>query len=182
MSNAQPKRYVHKSAVLSEAVLYRYRLSRWWGPGKRLVYLMMNPSTADASVDDATIRKCMGFAASWNYDGIEVVNLFALRSRDPAALVTAADPVGPDNLHAIYEVVKDIDTATGVVMCAWGCESTMNKMGASGFTLATTACGTIHAILRVLPDTKLMTFGLTKGGTPRHPLMLPYSTKAENYT
>lgn len=79
--------YVPKGAVISQDQLYRYLLWRRWGTGPVVTWLMCNPSTADATVDDATIRKCTGFAKRWGFDGIHVINLFALRSRDPLALL-----------------------------------------------------------------------------------------------
>lgn len=68
-------------AVLSEDGVYRYRLTREWGENldacKRVCFVMLNPSTADASKDDPTIRKCIGFATRLGFDALEVVNLFA---------------------------------------------------------------------------------------------------------
>lgn len=75
---------------------YRYDLTRTWGPGPRLGWVMLNPSTADAAVDDPTIRRCIGYAKAWGFSGIAVRNLFAYRATRPAELAAAADPVGPD--------------------------------------------------------------------------------------
>lgn len=162
---------IQKNAVLSDCGQYRYRLTRSWGNGPRAVFLMMNPSTADASVDDATIRKCMGFARRWGYDGIEVVNLFALRSRDPKALLTADDPLGPDNWYWTAEVLG----SNREVICSWGCEDTLKKDS----KLMKHADLVIWSIRQCFPDIKVMCLGKTKGGTPRHPLMLAYSTERQ---
>src|SRR5690349_1903454 len=89
-----------EGAVISPCERYRYRLWRSWGDGAGgfAVFIMCNPSTADASINDATIRKCIGFAKRWRMHGIRVVNLFALRSRDPnALLVDPYEAAGPDN-------------------------------------------------------------------------------------
>jgi hypothetical protein len=75
---------IQKSADLEGS--YRYRLDRWWGPGKRLVFVMLNPSTADAMKDDQTIKRCMYFARREKCDGITVVNLFAWRTTFPSEL------------------------------------------------------------------------------------------------
>ncbi len=85
-------------AVLSADGVYRYRLWRTWDASKpTLAFLMLNPSTADATEDDPTIRRCLGFAKEWGYGSLVVVNLFALRSPNPDALRENDDPVGPEN-------------------------------------------------------------------------------------
>src|SRR5262245_19133112 len=87
-----------KEALISPCGLYRYWLTRTWDNSlRRVCWVMLNPSTADAEQDDPTIRRCVGFARSWGAGGIIVVNLFAFRASDPKALLRAADPVGPDN-------------------------------------------------------------------------------------
>src|ERR1019366_833740 len=81
---------------------YRYSLWRRVGESRRRVlFVMLNPSTADAIVDDPTIRRCMGFARTWGFGELEVCNLFAYRSPCPSALLRAADPVGPSNDRAL---------------------------------------------------------------------------------
>jgi hypothetical protein len=90
------------SATFSPCRTYRYALTRVWAPGRPLAaFIMLNPSTADALDDDATIRRVSGFARSWTAGGILVLNLFALRATDPRQLRQHPDPVGP-------------------VVCAWG--------------------------------------------------------------
>jgi hypothetical protein len=92
------------SAIMSPCGTYRYALSRnletprlFNAVTQRCLFVMLNPSTADASTDDATIRRCKAYASSWSYHVLDVVNLFALRSTDPTALREHTDPVGPDN-------------------------------------------------------------------------------------
>src|SRR5689334_20041621 len=80
---AQAQSEIVKSAVLSPCGLYRYRLTRRWGDGPALLFVMLNPSTADATEDDPTIRRCTGFAKREGMPAIEVVNLFAWRATDP---------------------------------------------------------------------------------------------------
>jgi hypothetical protein len=75
---------------------YRYTLHRRLAGGAgRLCFCMLNPSTADARVDDPTVRRCVGYALAWGFAELECVNIFALRSTDPRALARADDPVGP---------------------------------------------------------------------------------------
>jgi hypothetical protein len=149
---------MESGADISSNGLYRYRLWRSWGDGQRCVWIMLNPSTADASLDDHTIRKCIGFAQRWGYYGIEVVNLFAMRSKNPAALYTAADPIGPDNDEAILSAVR----SWSHVVCAWG-----NDGGLHNRSLR------VSILLR---HHKAKTLGLTKQRQPKHPLYLPYET------
>lgn len=85
-------------AVLSACGTYRYRLWRVWDDCRpAMVWVMLNPSTADATEDDPTIRRCVGFAEREGFGGIDVLNVFALRATDPKELLTHPDPFGPDN-------------------------------------------------------------------------------------
>lgn len=160
-------------AVLSPCERYRYRLWRGDEPGRQAIFIMCNPSTADAAADDPTIRKCVGFAERWGCTGIEVVNVCAFRSRHPRDLLTIDDPVGPDNF-------EHIDSAFGecrrwgepLVVVAWG--SALPK------PLREHALATLGwlDLLGAVPQC----LGTTKGdGQPRHPLMLAYATPLERY-
>ena len=106
-----------KDAKLSDDKLYRYQLSRIWDEDKPTVlFIMLNPSTADADVDDPTIRRVINFAKSWNYGGVFVVNLYAFRSTDPKRLREIDDPRGKDNKTHIQDLLKSVDK----VIYAWG--------------------------------------------------------------
>lgn len=160
---------IYRSAQVSSCRNYRYQLSRWWGPGKRVAWLMYNPSTADCFEDDATIRKCVGFSREWGFDGLEVINLFAYRSTDPAALRNITDPVGPD--FAVY--VAAVVNSTEQLICAWGCESELRKMRKLGHNRPII----LQAIRSCRPNFPLYCLGKSKSGNPYHPLMLAYSTQ-----
>jgi hypothetical protein len=160
-----PAHLVKKDAVIrGENREYRYQLTRVWDQSlPYCVWVMLNPSTADADSDDATIRKCMGFAMSWNYGGITVVNLFAWRSRSPKALITAGiDPIGPENDHYITLAVR----GAARVVCGWG---------ATPFAV-TRAPAVTARIWRHSPRPP-MCLGMTKAGEPKHPLTLGYATE-----
>lgn len=145
------------SAVISPCGLYRYTLTRRWGSGQTVNFIMLNPSTADASVDDPTIRRCIGFAKSWRLAGLVVTNLFAFRATDPADLWKAADPVGPENDRHIWEQAAE----ASLVICAWG-----NHGAKNGHADAVRAMlGTIGVELYALK--------LTGEGQPIHPLYQP---------
>ena len=106
-----------RAATISACTKYRYSLRRTWQEGGRVVcFIMLNPSTADADIDDPTIRRCVGFGKSWGYDALEVVNLFAWRETEPKFLITPSDPIGPDNDGAILEASGRAE----LVVCAWG--------------------------------------------------------------
>lgn len=86
------------SAVISDCGRYRYTLHREWLGGAGLcMFVMLNPSTADAYKNDPTIRRCVKFAQRWGFHEMTVGNLFALRSPHPKELLAADDPVGPEN-------------------------------------------------------------------------------------
>lgn len=154
---------VEKGAVISDDGLYRYRLWRIWDHNLPvMVWVMLNPSTADAKEDDATIRRCIGFAKQWGYGGIEVINLFALRSTDPKGLKEGPVPVGPDNASTFYETV---DRKPKLIVAAWG-----NNVP-PGYDVH------VNAIRGVLRSNEAQCLGHTRSGEPKHPVRLPYSTR-----
>ena len=155
---------VEFGAELSSDGRYRYRLWRSWGPGSRCIWIMLNPSTADASVDDPTIRKCMGFAKRWGHDGIEVVNLFALRSTNPRMLYSADDPVGPGNNEAILSAAR----SWSYVVCGWGNHGGLHNRSAQ--------------VVRLLRGECVLTaLCVTKQSQPGHPLYVSYENSAQHW-
>ena len=153
-------------AVLSGCGRYRYRLWRSLPSGKdSATFIMLNPSTADASTNDPTIRKCLGFAQRWGVGKIEVVNLFAYRATDPRELLGAAPIQGPDNNRYIDEGMCE----SGIVVFAWGA---IHKR------LESRAYEVINMVANRFTPRCL---GYTKDGQPRHPLMLGYATPLEDF-
>lgn len=144
------------SASLSGDGKYRYTLRRWWGDGLWLTFIMLNPSTADASVDDPTIRRCCGFARTLGYDGIHVVNLYAYRATDPKELwkVDAATRIGPENDIALRVALQ----RPGHVIAAWGANARTDR---------------VERLLSMPGADRLSCLGTTIMGHPRHPLYLP---------
>jgi hypothetical protein len=160
-----------RSAVISWDGKYRYHLQRTIGQGggKPATFIMLNPSTADAEVDDATIRKCVGFCQHWGCGELRVVNLFAVRTTDPADMKFADDPVGPDNhewlRHAVDVTVNPFDRAMrGPLICAWGVHGAF--MGQDEIVLDWIA---------MLCEP--MCLGVTRDGQPKHSLYVTYSAK-----
>ena len=111
---------IRKSAIISGCQQYRYLLTRRWAEDPRLLnvlWIMLNPSTAGANNDDPTIRKCISFSRQWGYGGIKVVNLFAYRATSPKDMMSATNPIGPENNgHIEHAGMWNV----GLVMCAWG--------------------------------------------------------------
>lgn len=107
---------VSATAVYSPCRTYRYALTRQWGDGPAGLFVMLNPSTATAHANDPTVRRCLGFAAREGWRALAVVNLFGLRSTDPAALAAHPDPIGEHN----DQVLADHATRADVVVAAWG--------------------------------------------------------------
>lgn len=92
-----------KGAIISDCQQYRYALWRIWDETKPFVmFIMLNPSKADAETDDNTVRRCIGFAKSWGYGGIYICNLFAYRSTDPKVLLKVDNPFGDQNIQQTH--------------------------------------------------------------------------------
>ena len=150
------------SAVISECGKYRYLLRR---PATQpyptcgaALFIMLNPSTADAEQDDPTIRRCRGFAERWDCNGIAVANLFALRSTDPKALIVAADPIGPLNDEWLQKLAWEYET----VVFAWGANAPAKRAA---------------EVVRLFAKTnsrhrQMYCLGQTKNGSPKHPLYI----------
>lgn len=152
-----------RGAVISDCGQFRYRLWRRWEPGHTMPFVMLNPSTADATEDDPTIRKCIGFAERHGYAGIEVVNLYAFRATKPADLKRAGYPRGPENDRHIEEALRD--SCSGSVYCAWGA----NARGLSRPA----------EVMEIIKRQALIAQALkvTEDGVPCHPLMLAYDSE-----
>lgn len=146
------------TAELSACGRYRYELRRVWGEADRLAcFLMLNPSTADASADDPTIRRCVGYAKAWRLGGIVVRNLFALRATDPAELAGHPDPIGPDNDRWLTA-----PALAAVTVAAWGTHGVLHGRDRHVRALLAAADVPLHHLGE-----------LTRDGHPRHPLYLP---------
>ena len=154
------------TAVFSEDRRYRYLLRRRVGESsRRVLFIMLNPSRADETRNDATIRRCIGFARDWRFGVLEVVNLFALMSTDPKALLQADDPIGPDNDAAILAALKLADT----VVLAWGNHALDHERRAAEVTAMARQAARPYCL------------GLTRRAAPRHPLRLPKTTTLEPF-
>lgn len=129
-----------------------------------IVFILLNPSTADEVRDDPTVARCRRFAARWGFSEVIVLNAFAFRSTDPSALRKVNDPVGPENDRVIKEAIDWISHRKGgELVCGWGNHGAyLNRSRA------------LRSLLEPYPA---LAFPLTKSGEPGHPLYLPNSVK-----
>jgi hypothetical protein len=151
-------------AIFSPDRVYRYRLSRVWRPAALMVvWLLLNPSTADESRDDPTIRRCMGYSINWGFGGCIIHNLFAYRSTYPEELVSiwCKDPIGPDNDAAILADAKNCK-----VICGWG-----NNPVTLGLAERP------KKVTSLLAGCDLNYLKLTSLGQPQHPLYLHHKLR-----
>ena len=163
--------YREKSAVISECGVYRYRLTRFWEEEKPgALWIMLNPSTADAKEDDATIRLCARYSQSWGCGSLWVVNLFALRATNPAELLTAADPVGPDNDTHIRDALQRHQGRGDIIIAAWGAQAIRRELRPRR-----------DQVIEMLPLADLDCLGVTASGEPRHPLYCSAAVTPTHY-
>lgn len=154
-----------REAIISPCGKYRYWLMRRWSPGPTLLFVMLNPSTADADVDDATIRRCVGFAHQHDFGALEVVNLYAWRATKPADLRSAGYQSGPENdLH-----IASAARAAQRVCVAWGANAAGLSRPAEVLTLLRAAGAAPWCL------------AITQSGHPQHPLMLASDCKLTPY-
>lgn len=155
------------SAIFSDDRTYRYVLTRWWGDGdiiydKCVLFIGLNPSTADETKNDPTITREIGFAKTWGFRGLVKVNLFGYRATDPKEMKKQEDPVGPKN----DEWILDVHNSTALTVATWGGHGDfLDRSGhVMGFLFNDVYC-----------------LGVTKNNQPKHTLYLPASTPLSLY-
>ena len=154
-----------RKALISVDNAYRYSLGRRWANGEELLWVMLNPSTADATAEDATTRRCISFSNRWGFGAIVIVNLFGFISTDPKRLTLVLDPVGPENDSVLFDHLRRSENC----MVAWG-----SLVGNHLFQ------SRVKEIYRHLPN-NTRCLGLTKYNYPRHPLRVSSVTKPMTY-
>jgi len=148
------------TAVYSPCEIYRYSLTRQWdSAAPKVMFVMLNPSTADERQNDPTVERCEQRARRLGYGAFQVANIFAYRATDPRHMKAAKDPEGPLNLRVLIEGARWADH----IIAAWGTHGAHRDQG--------------PRIAQMLAATRrpLFHLGLSKQGHPRHPLYLPYS-------
>lgn len=152
------------TAIYSDCERYRYALTRTWdAAGRKVMFVMLNPSTATEVQNDPTVERCERRARALGYGAFRVTNIFAWRDTDPKKMRAAADPVGPDNDAAIREGASWADT----VVAAWGTHGEHLARGPQ-----------VEALLRQTGH-PLFHLGLSKAGHPKHPLYIAYAQQPE---
>lgn len=159
---------MQRTARFGDGDVHRYELGRVWDERKHsCVWLMLNPSTADANVDDPTIKRCIGFSQAWGYGGLTILNIFAFKATDPDELLALGpgQAIGPDNDRTIDDWARrGLDFYLG-----WGVHGTLYGRGAQVLDRLNHK-GTVLRALRT-----------TMAGAPGHPLYIPAWVKPEPY-
>jgi hypothetical protein len=146
-----------RTATFSEDRVYRYSLERRWGDGKFCLFIGLNPSTADETRDDPTIRRCIRFAKDWGYDALVMANLFAFRATLPRIMKATQNPIGPENdAH-----LKRLHAEAGMTVAAWGSHGSFQHRSES--------------VCRMLGN--LYCLAVTTTGQPMHPLYIRATTR-----
>jgi hypothetical protein len=150
--------YLNKGAIFSNDRKYRYKLWRTWDINKpSILFIMLNPSTADENILDPTLRRCLGYAMKWGYGTMYICNLFALRSTNPKELYISDDSIGPDNNRYIRETANECEK----IILAWGNHGNLDDRYIDVIELLTEP---IEYPLFILARTKML--------QPSHPLYL----------
>lgn len=154
--------YLRSTAILSTDLNYRYVLERVWDEDlPMLMWVMLNPSTADGTKDDPTIRRCVGFAKTYGMGSIRVLNLYALRATDPAELakVSLEERVGPENDILLAADLYAMNDRAGLVIAAWGTKAEPERVDWYREHSYGSWC-----------------LGFNADGSPKHPLYVPSAT------
>ncbi len=152
------KKIIHSDALFSKDRLYRYALWRTWDESlPKVLFIGLNPSTADEIQDDPTNRRCKRYAQDWGYGGYIMSNIFGYRSTDPRKLKTINDPIGPDNNYWIKKLHDEAKLTIG----AWGNHGKLLNRG--------------EEIIDLVDN--LYCLKVTKEGHPSHPLYLSSKLK-----
>ncbi|MDE0764846.1 MAG: DUF1643 domain-containing protein [Amylibacter sp.] len=152
------------TAIYSDCENYRYSLTRTWDANiRKVLFIMLNPSTATEIQNDPTVERCERRARALGYGAFQVCNIFAYRATDPHIMRTQNDPNGPDNSGTILEAATWADD----IVCAWGTHGAHMGRGVE-----------VETLLRE-KSLSLTHLGLSKAGHPKHPLYISYSVHPE---
>lgn len=152
------RKVIIKDAVLSKDRKYRYALWRIWNEEKpRVMFICLNPSTADEVQDDPTLIRCISYSKLWGYGGVVISNLFAFRTTNPKELINVKYPVGNEN----DEWIKHLSKEAEIIVCAWGNLGEFLYRG--------------QAVIDMFKE--IYCLKINKSGQPAHPLYQPKNLK-----
>lgn len=152
------------TALFSADLRYRYYLTRDLPGGAAPVHFaMLNPSTATATEDDRTIRRCLGYARDLDASSLHVWNLFAWRTTHPELMPSDETAIGPENESVIAAAVAAVQTSGATLIAAWGSHAHPLKARQVARLLAATQ----------RKGVPLSVLAMTRRGDPGHPLRLP---------
>lgn len=150
-------------ASISECGLYRHHLQRTFKEGKGVcIFVMLNPSDADAEMDDPTVAKCSKYCKRWGFRSLVILNLFEFRTSSPKILKKTDDPYGPQRYNNIFDMTYTINAQESnvKVVCAWGNDGKFKARDEE----------VLQVITKCFEDIKPQCFKINKNGTPIHPL------------
>lgn len=157
---------IESGADFSDCRTYRWMLYRKWNPNLPVcAFIGLNPSTADEIDDDPTIRRCIGFAKSWNLGGLIMLNAYGFRATNPKDMKAAIDPIGYLNNMSLDLISKSVIEGGGIVIAAWGAHCHPDR--------ARAVCELVARPIHCL--------GKTKNGCPKHPLYLRSDTQLQMF-
>ena len=149
---------MQKTAIISGCKNYRYSLTRQWDESKpSVLFIGLNPSTADAKIDDPTLRRCINFAKAWGYGKVMIGNLFAYRATDPKDMMKASKPIGPRNNSNLLKLAREAD----LIVAAWGNHGQLMNRSSQ--------------VISMLDNLHIL--ALNSSGEPKHPLYVKACTK-----
>lgn len=156
---------IESGAEFSDCRTYRYALWRHWSDNPRVAFIGLNPSTADETEDDPTIRRCIRFAKDWGYGSLVMLNAYAFRATDPIemkrALQLGVDVLGKGNRAAISRHAFHCE----MIVAAWGAHCSAYRDD----QIKQDLMREIHCL------------GVVKNGRPKHPLYIAAATKPQLY-
>ncbi len=153
-------------ATYSDCEAYRYALARTWdADGRKVMFVMLNPSKATEVANDPTVGRCEARAKALGFGAFMVTNLFSLRETDPHKMRKHPSPVGSETKQALL----DGATWADVTIAAWGVHGVHRGRDEVVRALFAEANQPLHCL------------GVTKDGHPRHPLYLPYSAQPRRW-
>lgn len=155
-----------KDAILDKERKYRYMLKRQWGECNNnfINFVLLNPSTANETVEDPTIKACIKFSQNFGYDGFYVTNLFAFRTKSPNVLKKSEDPIGDEN----DKYIKEYARKSKLVVIAWGNHGNFLNRN--------------NEVLKILSEIKTPhCLAVTNLGNPKHPLYIKRNTNTQEW-